>query len=63
MDNIKIFENPQFGEIRTITQDGKPWFVGKDVAELLGYVKPQNAIAAPWMQKNFYKFECYNYEE
>lgn len=46
MDNIKIFENPQFGEIRTMTQDGEPWFVGKDVAELLGYVKPQNAIAA-----------------
>lgn len=46
MNDIKIFENPQFGEIRTMTQDGEPWFVGKDVAELLGYVKPQNAIAA-----------------
>lgn len=33
MDNIKIFENPQFGEIRTMTQDGEPWFVGKDVAD------------------------------
>ena len=37
MDNIKIFENPQFGEIRTMTQDGEPWFVGKDVADTLGY--------------------------
>ena len=46
MNDIKIFKNPQFGEIRTMTQDGEPWFVGKDVAELLGYVKPQNAIAA-----------------
>ena len=46
MNDIKIFENPQFGEIRTMAQDGEPWFVGKDVAELLGYVKPQNAIAA-----------------
>lgn len=45
MDEIKIFKNPQFGEIRTMTQDGEPWFVGKDVAELLGYAKPQNAIA------------------
>ena len=45
MNDIKIFENPQFGEIRTMTQDGEPWFVGKDVAELLGYAKPQNAIA------------------
>lgn len=43
---IKIFKNPQFGAIRTMTQDGEPWFVGKDVAELLGYAKPQNAIAA-----------------
>lgn len=46
MNDIKIFENERFGEIRTMTQDGEPWFVGKDVAELLGYVKPQNAIAA-----------------
>lgn len=43
---IKIFKNPQFGTIRTMTQNGEPWFVGKDVAELLGYAKPQNAIAA-----------------
>ena len=42
---IKIFKNQQFGAIRTMTQDGEPWFVGKDVAELLGYAKPQNAIA------------------
>lgn len=42
---IKIFENPQFGAIRTMEKDGEPWFVGKDVAELLGYAKPQNAIA------------------
>lgn len=46
MSNIKIFNNPQFGAIRTMTQNGEPWFVGKDVAELLGYAKPQNAIAA-----------------
>ena len=37
MNEIKIFKNPQFGAIRTMTQDGEPWFVGKDVAELLGY--------------------------
>lgn len=43
---IKIFKNPQFGTIRTMTQNGEPWFVGKDVAELLGYAKPQNTIAA-----------------
>lgn len=42
---IKIFKNPQFGEIRTIEKDGEPWFVGRDVAEALGYAKAQNAIA------------------
>lgn len=45
MNEIKIFKNPQFGAIRTMTQDGEPWFVGKDVAELLGYAKPENAVA------------------
>lgn len=34
---IKIFKNPQFGIIRTMEKDGEPWFVGKDVAEVLGY--------------------------
>ena len=42
---IKIFKYPQFGEIRTIEKDGEPWFVGRDVAEALGYAKAQNAIA------------------
>lgn len=42
---IKIFENPQFGAIRTIEKDGEPWFVGRDVAEALGYAKAENAIA------------------
>ena len=45
-NEIKIFKNPQFGSIRTIMQGSEPWFVGKDVAEALGYAKPQNAIAA-----------------
>lgn len=44
MNAIKIFENPQFGSIRTVAQDGEPWFVGKDVAGVLGYKNPQEAI-------------------
>lgn len=35
--NIEIFENPEFGKVRTIVIDDEPWFVGKDVAEILGY--------------------------
>ena len=42
---IKIFNNPEFGEARTLTINGEPWFVGKDVAERLGYAKPLNALA------------------
>lgn len=44
MNEIQVFENEQFGTIRTITIDGEPWFVGKDVAESLGYAKARNAI-------------------
>lgn len=41
---IKIFKNPQFGEIRTVETGSEPWFVGRDVAEALGYERPDNAI-------------------
>ena len=44
MNDLKIFENAEFGEIRTVIVDGEPWFVGKDVAESLGYAKPTDAI-------------------
>lgn len=44
MSDIQIFNNPEFGEIRTIDQNGEPWFVGKDVATALGYSNPQKAI-------------------
>ena len=44
MNDITIFRNEQFGEIRTMERDGEIWFVGKDVAEVLGYSKSRNAI-------------------
>ena len=46
MNEINVFDSPEFGTIRTIDRDGEPWFVGKDVAAALGYEKPQNAISA-----------------
>jgi len=47
MNELKIFENEAFGEIRTLeTDDGKVLFCGADVAKALGYAKPQNAIQA-----------------
>lgn len=39
MNELKIFNNEEFGKIRTVTIDNEPWFVGKDVAEALGYGK------------------------
>lgn len=45
MNEIQIFNNPEFGEIRTVEQNGEPWFVGKDVAQALGYADPRSAIS------------------
>lgn len=39
MNDIQIFNNPDFGDIRTVVIDGEPWFVSKDIAEKLGYAK------------------------
>lgn len=44
MNELKIFSNNDFGEIRTVTIDGEPWFVGKDVAEALGYRDTSDAL-------------------
>lgn len=44
MNEIKIFENTEFGAVRTIAIDGEPYFVGKDVAEILAYANPRKAI-------------------
>lgn len=44
MNDIKIFNNPEFGDVRTLEVSDKPYFVGKDVAEILGYTNPQKAI-------------------
>ncbi len=45
MEEIKIFNSEEFGDIRTVTIDKEPWFVGKDVATALGYAKPLNALS------------------
>lgn len=44
MNNIKIFESAEFGQIRTVTINNEPWLVGKDVAEVLGYERTADAI-------------------
>ena len=44
MDNLQIFNSEEFGEIRTVEIEGKPYFAGTDVARALGYSNPRKAI-------------------
>ncbi|GHU59040.1 hypothetical protein AGMMS49975_26190 [Clostridia bacterium] len=44
MDELKIFEKEEFGAVRVLEIEGTPWFVGKDVAKILGYEVERNAI-------------------
>lgn len=45
MNELQIFNSEEFGEIRTVTVDDEPWFVGKDVAEALGYSNTRDALS------------------
>lgn len=45
MNELQIFNSEEFGDIRTITINNEPWFVGKDVAEALGYSNTRDALA------------------
>lgn len=44
MNELKVFENAEFGEIRTVEIEGKPYFVGIDIAKALGYSNPSKAV-------------------
>ena len=44
--NLQVFENKTFGKVRVIERNNEPWFVGKDVAEVLGYSNPSKAVIA-----------------
>ena len=44
MNEIQIFNHADFGQIRTVNIDGEPWFVGKDVAQVLGYNNTRDAL-------------------
>lgn len=43
-NNLQVFNSAEFGEVRTVTIDNEPWFVGIDVAKCLGYANPKNAV-------------------
>lgn len=44
MNELQVFTNPEFGQVRTVTIEEEPWFVGKDVALALGYSNPRDAL-------------------
>ena len=43
MNQLQIFNNPEFGQVRVLEKDGQPWFVANDVARALGYTNPSKA--------------------
>lgn len=45
MNEVQVFKNQEFGSVRTLTLNDEPWFVGKDVADVLGYSNPRDAMA------------------
>lgn len=45
MQTVQLFKSEDFGEIRTLIMDNEPWFVGRDVAEILGYSNSRDALA------------------
>lgn len=45
MEQLKIFENEEFGQVRTVMRDGEVWFIARDVAEALGYANASDAIS------------------
>lgn len=45
MNELRIFENEEFGLVRTVVIDGDLWFVGSDAARALGYTNPNDAVS------------------
>lgn len=54
-----VFNHPEFGELRTVEISGEPWFVGKDVAEALGYTNPSKAFKDHIAEEDKGVTKCY----
>ena len=46
MNDLQVFRNEEFGQIRTVEINGEPWFISKDVTEALGFGNPRQAVAS-----------------
>lgn len=52
MTSVKIFENPEFGKVRVVDQNGEPWFAASDIAKALGYANPQEELHESIVKKS-----------
>ena len=71
-NEIKVFSNEEFGKVRVLNIDNEPWFVGRDVAEVLGYSNTRDAISKhvdeedkggskmrhPWWERSKFNLGC-----
>lgn len=55
-ENVKVFNNSEFGEIRTISKNGTVWFCGRDIASALGYKQPETSVRDRVREKDTEKF-------
>lgn len=56
-DTVQVFSSEEFGSVRTVTKDGEPWFVARDVAGALGYKNPSSAVITGVANKNHRKIK------
>lgn len=56
MNEMTIFQNPEFGQVRTITRNGEPWFVAVDVCRALGFKNHKDAVASHVDREDKYLF-------
>lgn len=61
MNDLTVFNNERFGKIRTVVLDGVIWFVGKDIAEALGYSNPRKALADHVEEEDKGVTKCYTH--
>lgn len=56
MNDVKVFQNKEFGDVRVVEHEGQPWFVASDVAKALGYERPNDAVNAHCKKLNKFSY-------
>ena len=66
VQNLEVFENEEFGPVRATTINNEPWFIGKDVAEILGYKNTSDALSKHVDEEDkmqIAKYDLQNYKD